>query len=184
MNLLLIALGIVLVWRVIEGFRVGMVREIISFVSLIVMSVAVVLLGIALSSYMDKDIIKMIVAIILFLVLCIVHRIISLLFFSAKVVSKLPVVHGLDRLAGGIVGGLETVLIVWVIFTLLMSFGLGVPGQQLILYIKESRILSFLYEHNYLAYWVSLLSEKAALLPLDLEDVTHAADNVKDLIAN
>lgn len=184
MNLLLIALGIVLVWRVIEGFRVGMVREIISFVSLIVMSVAVVLLGIALSSYMDKDIIKMIVAIILFLVLCIVHRIISLLFFSAKVVSKLPVVHGLDRLAGGIVGGLETVLIVWVIFTLLMSFGLGVPGQQLILYIKESRILSFLYEHNYLAYWVSLLSEKAALLPLDLQDVTHAADNVKDLIAN
>ncbi len=184
MNLLLIVLGIVLVWRVIEGFRVGMVREIISFVSLVVMSVAIVLLGIALSSYMDKDIIKMIVAIILFLVLCIVHRVISLLFFSAKVVSKLPVVHGLDRLAGGIVGVLETVLIIWVFFSLLMSFGLGVPGQQLILYIKESRILSFLYEHNYLAYWIGLLSEKAALLPLDLQDVTHAADNVKDLIAD
>lgn len=184
MNLLLIVLGIVLIWRVIEGFRVGMVREIISFVSLVVMSVAIVLLGIALSSYMDKDIIKMIVAVILFLVLCIVHRVISLLFFSAKVISKLPVVHGLDRLAGGIVGVLETVLIVWVIFALLMSFGLGVLGQQLILYIKESRILSFLYEHNYLAYWVSLLSEKAALLPLDLQDVTHAADNVKDLITD
>lgn len=182
MNLLLIIIGIVLIWRVIEGFRVGMVREIISFVSLVVMSVAVVLLGIALSSYMEKDIVKLIVAIILFLVLCIVHRIISLVFFSAKMVSRLPVVHGLDRLAGGIVGVLETVLILWVFYALLMSFGLGVVGDQMILYIKESRILSFLYEHNYLAYWVSILSEKAALLPLNLQDVTHAADTVKGVL--
>ena len=181
MNLLLIVIEIVLLWRVVEGFRVGMVKEIISFVSLVVMSVAVVLLGIALSSYMDKDVIKMIVAIILFLLLCIAHRIISVIFFSAKVISKLPVVHGLDRLLGGVVGVLETVIIVWVIFALVMSFGLGVIGEQIILYVKESRILTFLYENNYLAYGVSLLSEKAALLPLDLEDVTHAADNVKDI---
>ena len=66
MNILLIVVGIILIWRVIEGFRVGMVREIISMVSLIVMSVAVVLLGIALNSYMEKAIVKMIVAIILF----------------------------------------------------------------------------------------------------------------------
>ena len=182
MNLLLIIVGILLIWRVVEGLRVGMVREIISFVSLIVMSVAVVLLGIALSSYMDKDVIKTIVAIILFLVLCIVHRIISVVFFSAKVISKLPVVHGLDRLLGGVVGVLETVIIVWVIFALVMSFGLGVLGDQILLYTKESRVLSFLYENNYLAYWVSILSEKASLIPLDLEDVTHAADNVKDIL--
>ena len=182
MNLLLIVMGIVLIWRVIEGFRVGMVKEIISFVSLVVMSVAVVLLGIALSSYMDKDVIKMIVAIILFLVLCIVHRIISVIFFSAKVIAKLPVVHGLDRLLGGVVGVLETVIIVWVVFALVMSFGLGVIGDQIILYVKESRILTFLYENNYLAYGVSLLSEKAALIPLDLEDVTNAAGNVKDIL--
>lgn len=182
MNLLLIVIGIILLWRVIEGFRVGMVKEIISFVSLVVMSVAIVLLGIALSSYMDKDVIKMIVAIILFLLLCIVHRIISVVFFSAKVISKLPVVHGMDRFLGGIVGVLETVIIVWVIFALVMSFGLGVIGEQIILYVKESRILTFLYENNYLAYGVSLLNEKAALIPLDLEDVTHAADNVKDLL--
>lgn len=182
MNLLLIVIGIVLIWRVVEGFRVGMVREIISFVSLIVMSIGIVLLGIALNSYMDKAVIKMIVAIILFLLLCIVHRIISIVFFSAKIVSKLPVVHGLDRLLGGVVGVLETVIIVWVIFALVMSFGLGVIGEQIILYIKESKILTFLYENNYLAYGVSILSEKASLIPLDLQDVSDAADNVKDIL--
>ena len=105
MNLLLIIVGIVLIWRVVEGLRVGMVREIISFVSLIVMSVSVILLAVALGSYMDKDVVSMILAIILFLVLCIVHRIVSVVFFSAKAISKLQVVHGIDRVLGGVEEG-------------------------------------------------------------------------------
>lgn len=184
MNLLLIIIGVVLIWRVVEGFRSGMVREIISFVSLIVMSVSVILLAVALGSYMDKDIISMIVAIILFLVLCILHRLVNIVFFSAKVISKLPVVHGIDRVLGGVVGVCETIIITWVIFSLVMVFGLGVLGDQIILYIKESGILTFLYENNYLAYGVNLLSEKISILPIDLEKVTSATDGVKDMIKN
>lgn len=159
MNLLLIIVAIVLVWRVIEGFRVGMVREIISFVSLVVMSVALMLLGIALNGYMDKEIAKVIVAVILFLILCILHRIVGVVFFSAKLISKLPVVHTADRLLGGIVSA-ETVIIVWVVFFLVMHFGMGVLGQQIILYVQESEILTKLYEHNYLAYWIEILGGK------------------------
>lgn len=184
MNLLLIVLAIIMIWRMIEGYRVGMVKEIISFVSLAVMSVAVVLIGIGLNSYMEKDTIKTIVVVILFLILCIVHRIISLIFFSAKLISKLPVVSTANRLLGAVMGVLETVLIVWVIFALIMNFGLGVIGQQILLYVQDSPILTFLYEHNYLAYWVGILSEKAAFLPLELQDVTDAAENVKDIITN
>lgn len=181
MNLLLIVMGVILLWRVITGFKEGMVKEIISFVSLVVMSVAIILLAIALNSYMGQNIMKMIVAVILLLVLCIAHRIISVVFFSAKLIAKLPVVHGLDRLLGGVVGVMETVVILWVVYALIMNFGLGVIGEQIILYVKESRLLTFLYENNYLAYGVSLLSEKAALIPLDMEDVTDAAENVKDI---
>ena len=183
MNILLIVVGIILIWRVIEGFRVGMVREIISMVSLIVMSVAVVLLGIAVNIYMEKAIVKMIVAIILFLVLCIVHRIISLVFFSAKMIAKLPVVHGFDRLLGGVVGILETVLITWVIFSLVMNFGMGAIGQQILLCVKDNKLLTFLYEHNYLAYWVGILSEKASFIPLQMQDITDAAENVIGIIS-
>lgn len=184
MNLLLIIMGVVLIWRIVEGFRNGMVKEIISFVSLIIMSVSIILIAVALGSYMDKDIISMVVAIILFLILCILHRIISIVFFSAKVISRLPVVHGVNRLLGGIVGVCETIIITWVIFSLVMVFGLGVPGEQIMLYIKESTILKFLYEHNYLAYGVSLLSEKISLLPMDLGNAVNAADGVKDTIKN
>lgn len=160
MNIFLILIGIVLIWRVVEGFRVGMVREIISFVSLIVMAVGIALLGVALSSYREQDMIKMIIALILFLVLCILHRIINFVFFSAKVISKLPVVHGVDRLLGGVIGVMETVIVVWVLFFLIMQFGLGVLGQQIVLLIQENKILTWLYEHNYLAYWIGIISEK------------------------
>lgn len=184
MNLLLIIIGVILIWRVIEGFRMGMVKEIISFISLIVMSVGIVLIAVALGSYMDKDMISMIVAIILLLVLGIVHRIISMIFFSAKIISKLPVVHGVDRFLGGVLGICETIIITWVIFALVMSFGLGIFGEQIMLYIKESAILSFLYEHNYLAYGVSLINEKISLLPMDLENINNATEGVKDMIKN
>lgn len=184
MNLLLIIIGVVLIWRVVEGFKIGMVREIISLISLLVMSVSVVLIAVALGSYMDKDIISMLVAIVLFLILCIVHRLVSVVFFSAKVVSKLPVVHGIDRVLGGVVGACETVIITWVIFSLVMVFGLGMLGEQIMLYIKESQILSFLYENNYLAYGVNILSEKISLLPIDFENVSNTTDSVKNILGN
>lgn len=182
MNWFVVILAVILIWRVAEGLHAGMVKEIISFVSLIVMSVAVVLLGVALSSYMEKAIIKMIVVIILFLILCIVHRVLNLFFFSAKMIAKLPMVNLLDRLLGGVVGFLETILIFWVVCSLIISFGLGEIGQQILLYIQRSPFLTFLYEHNYLAYGVNLLSQKLSIFPINMEDITAAAGNVGDII--
>ena len=166
MNIFEILLLLLLAWRVVEGFKVGMVKEIISFISLVVMSVAVVLIGVALSSYTEKEMVRMVVAVILFVILCIVHRLLNLVFFSAKLISRLPVIHTADRFLGGVIGVLETVLIVWVIYALVMSFGMGVPGQQIILYTQESKILTWLYEHNYLAYGVGKLSEKINIFPV------------------
>ena len=42
MNWLLIIVAVILVWRIAEGVRRGMVKEIISFVSLIVLCLVVV----------------------------------------------------------------------------------------------------------------------------------------------
>lgn len=166
MNWVLLIFALVLVWRVLEGFKRGMVKEIISFISLIVLCVAVVLLGSILGSYMKEDMVSMVVAIILLLALCIVHRILSLFLFSAKMVSKLPVVHSADKLLGIVIGVLETVLIIWTVYILLVSVNTGAIGQQILSYVQDSKILAFLYEHNYLAKWVSVLSDKIAVLPL------------------
>lgn len=182
MNILLIVAGLVLIWRVVEGFRVGMIREIISFVSLIIMSIAIVLLAIALGSYLDKQHVKMLVALILFLALCIVHKIISFIFFSAKMISKLPVVHTADRLLGGVLGALETIIIIWVLYAFVMTFGLGSVGEQIMTYVRGSKILTILYEHNYLAYAINLLSQKNGPLPFNFEDLSEVIEAVGDTI--
>ena len=56
MNWLLIIVALVLIWRIAEGAERGMVKEVISFVSLVVLCLVVALIGTAVSKYMDKDI--------------------------------------------------------------------------------------------------------------------------------
>ena len=164
MNWLLIIAAVILVWRIAEGIHRGMVKEIISFVSLVVLCLMVGLLGTALSRYFEKDIISVVVAILLLLILCIAHRLLSLVLFSAKLISKLPVVHSCDKLLGALMGVLETVLLLWTVYTLIRIFGLGMAGQQLLEYAAQNPVLSFLYKYNYLQLLVDTLAAKAGFL--------------------
>ena len=164
MNLLLIIAAVVLISRIAEGIHRGMVKEIISFVSLVVLCLVAALLGTALSNYLERDIISMVVAIILLLVLCIAHRLLSLVFFSAKLISKLPVIHSCDKLLGAVIGVLETILILWTVYSLIIAFGMGMLGQQILQYTGDSQILSFFYKYNYLQHLVDLLAGKLGFL--------------------
>lgn len=168
MNWLMIIVAVVLVWRIAEGIHRGMVKEIVSFVSLIVLCLAVGLLGTALSKYMEKDIVSMIVAIILLLLLCIAHRLLSLVFFSAKLIAKLPVIHSVDKLLGAVIGVLETVLLLWTVFTLVMTFDMGVLEQFIITYTNDSAILTFFSKYNLLQNLVDFLAAKMNLLGVTL----------------
>lgn len=80
--------------------------------------------------------------------------------FSAKVISKLPIVHSLDKLLGIVVGILETVLIVWTIYAFNIFRDLGTLGQVIVDYTRDSKILTCLYENNYLAYLIEQLGQK------------------------
>lgn len=164
MNLLTIIILIVLVCKILDGYRKGMVREIISFISLIIMCIVVVLIGTGLQSYIQKEFVGVVTAVLLLSVLGIAHHLLGVVFFSAKMLSKLPVVHWLDKILGMAVGALETVLILWTIYAFIHSFGLGMIGQLILSYTQENEILSWLYQHNYLAGWIGQLGEKISFI--------------------
>lgn len=155
MNFLTIAVLVLLVIKMAEGFKRGMVREIISFISLIVLCAVAALIGRGLQSYVEKEFMGVVVAVLLLCILGIVHHLLGIVFFSAKLVSKLPIVHWLDKLLGIAVGALEVVLIIWTIYIFIMNFGLGMVGQQILSYTEENEVLSWLYRYNFLARWVS-----------------------------
>ncbi len=163
-NFFLIIIIIVLAFKIISGYKRGMVKEIISFVSLILVCIVAVLLGNGVQSYLKGEFFGVAAAFLLLAVLSIVHHLLSVVFFSAKMVSKLPIVHWLDKLLGVVAGALETVVILWTIYTLIILFDTGMVGQQILLYTEESSVLSWLYQHNYLAVWVQRLGVELGLL--------------------
>lgn len=156
-NVLLIVFAIVLVYSSVEGYKKGMVKAVISFVSLIITCIVVALLGNALKSYYDGEIFNVVVMVLLLCVVGIVKHLLGVIFFSAKVISKLPIVSWVNKLLGIVFGILETVFILWTIYTFIMMLDMGVVGQLLLDYTGDSQILSWLYRHNYLAHLVEQL---------------------------
>ena len=57
-------------------------------------------------------------------------------------------------------GILETVLIIWTIYAFNVFRDLGTLGQVIVDYTRDSKILTYLYENNYLAYLVEQLGQK------------------------
>lgn len=166
LNLLLIIVLIVMICSMVDGYKKGMVRSLITFISLIITCVVVVLLGNALNNYFDGNIINVIILVFMLCLIGIVRHLLGVVFFSAKVISKLPIVHWLDKLLGIVVGILETVLILWTIYTTIMFMDLGIVGQQILDLTQESQFLSWLYQNNYLAYLVERISSEITFLPL------------------
>lgn len=164
MNILLIIVLLLLLFNVVEGYKKGMVREIISFVSLIVMCVVIALIGNGLNSYFEGEFFGVLVVILLLSLLGIAHHLLGVIFFSAKIISKLPIVHWLDKLLGVVVGILETVLILWTIYTFIMMLDMGMIEQLALTYTQESSILTWFYEHNYLAGWLQRIQPQITFL--------------------
>jgi len=150
-NILLIIVGLILLCNVLDGYKKGMVKSIISLVSLIVLCLVVALIGNGLRKYMSGDFISLVVIVLLLCIVGIVNHLLGVVFFSAKVLSKLPVIHSADKLLGIVAGVLKTVLLVWTIYTLASMFDLGKFETYLIQYTNNSRILLWFYENNYLA---------------------------------
>ncbi len=161
MNILLLIVLVLSIVKVADGYKKGMVKEIISFVSLIIMCVVVLLLGVGLHSYMEKEIMGVVIAVLLLVILAIAHHVLKLIFFSAKLISKLPIVHSVDKLLGMAVGVLEVVLILWTVYTFIMYFEMGMIGNLVIEYSRDSQILTWLYEHNMLAAVVEMIMNNA-----------------------
>lgn len=145
---------IVLAAAVADGYKKGMVKTVISLVSLIITCAVVALLGYGIKSYFDGSIFNVIAMVLLLCLVGIVRHLLNVVFFSAKVISKLPVVSFGDKLLGIVFGVLETAVVIWTVYILVMMLDIGIAGQMIVDSTRDSKLLSWMYEHNYLAYFL------------------------------
>lgn len=153
-NLLLIIVVLAIAFQSSVGYKRGMVKEITSLITLIVISILLALIGGGVRSYLDGNIVGVIVAILLASVLGIANHLLNFALFPAKLISKLPLIRLVDKVLGIVFGVLEVLLLLWTVYTLVMMFHMGALGDFVLTYTKDSVILSWFYEHNYLAYLV------------------------------
>lgn len=165
-NFLLIAVIIFALYKVTDGYKKGMVKEIISLVSMAVLCAVAALIAGGISNYNSGKIFNVIVAVVLLLLVVIAHQLLKVVFFSAKLLSKLPVVHFANKLLGVVFGVFEVILLLWTVYTLVMMMDLGAVEQIIISYTQDSRLLVWLYEHNYLAYLIEILLARFSFVPL------------------
>lgn len=150
-NILLIIVGLILLCNVMDGYKKGMVKSIVSLISLIVLCVVAALIGNGLRKYTSGDYVSLVIIVLLLCIVAIANHMLGLVLFSAKIISKLPVIHSVDKLLGIVFGILKTVFLVWMIYTLASIFELGKFETYLTQYTNNSQILMWFYENNYLA---------------------------------
>lgn len=122
----LIIIAIIFIWRIVAGFRKGMVQEIISLIAMGVAGFCVVLILGAVGSYLNREIGKTIQMVAVLIVVCLVYRLVHILFTSLELISKLPIIKGLDKLLGAVVGLAEAGLIVGFLVYFLKNWGLSI----------------------------------------------------------
>ncbi len=119
---------VIMIWRMVSGFRKGMVQEILSLIAMAVAGFCAYLLLGAIGSYLNREIGRLIQIIILLLIVCTVYKLANLIFTSIRLVSRLPVIRSADKLFGAVFGILEGIIITGYILYWLKNWGLSVLG--------------------------------------------------------
>ncbi len=127
----LVVIVLIFIWRIASGFRKGMVQELIALVAIAVAGICIILILGAVGSYMNREISKVIQMVVVLLAVCLVYRLVHVLFTSLELISKLPVIKGLDKLLGAGLGFVEAGLIVGILVYLLKNWGLSILTQTI-----------------------------------------------------
>lgn len=127
----LIIIAIIFIWRITAGFRKGMIQEIISLIAMVIAGVCVILILGAAGSYLNQEIGKTIQMVAVLAVVCLIYRLVHVLFTSLELISKLPIIKGVDKLLGAVVGLTEAILIVGFLVYFLKNWGLSILAQQM-----------------------------------------------------
>ena len=90
-----------------------------------------------------------IVAVIALRILCVV----------LDIISKLPLLNGLNKITGLAVGFVHGILIVWVFMALITAFGATSIGSSAMTMIGESKFLGTIYDYNIITKYLFKISK-------------------------
>lgn len=100
-----------------------------------------------IGGYIAELTISLVAFVVVFLAVTIFLR---LTIFTLDIIANLPILKGFNKFAGLFAGFTEGVIIVWIIFLIITIFIGSETGTKLSELIYQSRILTYIYNNNYL----------------------------------
>lgn len=174
MNILLIIVAVAALYKLVDGYKKGIVKEIISLVSMIVLCLVAGLIAFGAKGYMTGKAAGVIIAAFLLCLIGILHHLLGVVFFSAKVIARLPVIHFVDKLLGAVFGIFEVALLLWTIYSFIMMCDPGnmsVVADIISAYTADSEILTWIYRHNLIAAGIEKIIGDPRQIPWILWDM-------------
>lgn len=156
-NIIWIIVVIALAMGGMAGFKRGLVEGVIRITSDILGIAVLVILVKGIGCFIQGNILSVLMALILLAIIRILHRLVKLLLDSCRLVSRLPVVKWVDRLAGTLLGIARVVCVIWIIFILVGYFDPGHFNDWLLTQVRESTLLSMIYHTNYFIKLIQML---------------------------
>lgn len=85
----------------------------------------------------------------------IISALLWVICMALDIISKLPLIHSVNKTAGLLAGCVQGLFVVWLFFILLTVFGSISFGQKIMEMIGESEILSLIYNNNILLRFIT-----------------------------
>ena len=105
--------------------------------------------------YVGKYLADRVIRVIIFTVLFIVfYAFLHIIIVWLNLISRLPILYGLNKIAGAVLGLAEALIFIWVGALVLTLFSGSEIGKSMITQINGSIWLTWLYDHNMLSYLV------------------------------
>ncbi len=166
MNIVFFIVLMLMVGGGMKGYGRGMVEELNKVIALILALVAIGMFVVAATGYMEHQTLRTILGIVCMTVAILIYRITDFILSSLKLISSIPVLRGVNRLLGLGVGVLEAVLLIWAVFIVTVAFEFGGISSYILESIRENRLLTWLFQNNYLADlisgWLPVISDVLA----------------------
>ena len=139
-----IGAGIFLIGMMLYGHYRGLLKQCVSLGAL-VLTIVIVKLA---TPYITDLLINAVVSAVLFLI---VFILIHLAVKWLDIIARLPIIHGLNHIAGAVMGLAYGLLLLWMALFLMKLFSATPTGGMLIEQVNQSRWLNFLYRYNLLS---------------------------------
>ncbi|GEM_PF-1514413 len=147
----LIVIAVLLIGGFVKGFRKGFVDELNSLICLLFSLLAIAMFIVAIRGYMDHETSRTILGVVCMVVAVLVYKIADFIISSIKLISSIPVVKGVNKICGGVLGAAEAVVLVWIMHIALIAFVAGSVQEMIVADLQKSPYVLMLLDHNILA---------------------------------